>query len=235
MSDIDQTYDSQADDSRYDDAKRWTYLLTGIGVAIWVWVGFVSKAQEAAVWTAMAFPFACLFVGERYAGIIKFNKKKGDPDPSIATAFFLPAIGLFFKAMQAWHVVEYTNFWESFAIAFLTIAIASVAISSEIRRNISSMFLCLVFCGFYGYGAVLDVNGMLATGPVTTYHATLNDKYLVRGKGTTYSFILSAWGPLGNGNKVNVSASEYDQHSIGDNVTIYLRVGYLGIPNFWVR
>lgn len=237
MSDIDQSYiEPETDDpARYAEARTCSYVLTALGVGILAWVVFGSYAQEAAIWTAMAYPIAVLIVAERYAGIMKFNSTKRDPHPSFGTALMFSVIGLFFKASQQWHVVEWHNFWPPFAIAFLTMAAASYALSSEIRKSVSAMFMCSVFCGFYGYGAVLDVNGMLATAPPTTCQAQINDMYIVRGKSTTYHFILSAWGSRDNGNKVDVSSYEYTQHRIGDTVTITVRVGYLGIPNFWVR
>lgn len=237
MSDTDQSYDPPAadDSARYAEAKNWAFILTALGVGILIWVAFGPKAQLAAVWTAMAFPIAALLVAERYAGIMKFTTSKRDPQPSIGTALMFSAMGLFFKAIQGWNVVEWQSFWEPFAIAFLTIGAASFAISSELRRSASAMFMCCLICGFYGYGAVIDVNGMLATAPATTCQAQIEDMYVTHGKSTHYYFVLSAWGPRDDRNKVAVSSYQYGEHHIGDTVTIQVRMGYLGIPNFWVR
>ncbi len=236
MSDTDQSFDesSTEDSSRYAQAKSWSIALAVLGGCLIVWLGFKPVPYQAAVWTAMFFPIFALLIGERYYGIMRFASSKRDPQPAFGTGFFFACLALFFRASVDWNMVEYKNFWMPFAIASGTLALASIALSTEIRRSPSAMIGCLFFCGFYGYGAVLNVNGMLATAPATTYHATITDMYATHGKSASYYFVLTSWGPRFDGNKVSVGSQEYLRHQSGDTVTIKVREGYLGIPFFRV-
>ena len=75
---------------------------------------------------------------------------------------------------------------------------------------------------------------------VRSYHAQVVERFITRGTHThhTYThhtFVLSPWSPCTVEKKINVDSSVYNEHSIGDIVTVWLRQGGFGIPYYDVE
>jgi hypothetical protein len=170
-----------------------------------------------------------------YDGIVKFAGRRHSREPSGGMGFIGAAIGLWIRSCMNWPVDSWGHFWAPFiTVSLVTVAVWLVTVP-EVRRDVAAGFLCYLFCAAYGYGVVLNVNGMLATAPYERYTALLENKYVLHGRNTSYYFTLGAWGPWKIAEDVAVSPEEYDSRSIGDTISVTMREGAFGIPNFWVR
>ncbi len=219
-----------------NQARVWSWIVNGLAMGLMVWLICAPTPVQLPVWIAMAFPIGIMFLMRRYDGILKFSTRRGSREPDCALGAILPALGLWMRTMIDWSVATWGHFWLPFMIVSGVMGALAFGIVPEVRRsNGTAVALGICLVG-YAYGAVLNVNGMLATSPVVRYKARIESKYVTQGRhGDSYFFSLSPWGPREIPEDVHVSETEYASHGINDTVTVTMRDGCLGIPNFWVQ
>ena len=83
-------------------------------------------------------------------------------------------------------------------------------------------------------GEVVEVNGELDTSPPETFHPTVVQKYITRGKGTSYHMVLSPWGSHPGEHSVDVKSVVYNKYRVGDVATVDEYSGFFHIPYFFV-
>jgi len=221
--------------ARLKQARQWCRILNGISFAVYLWAFIWPQPYNIAILTLLALPMAALFVIQRFEGIVKFDSKRNSGFPNVGQAFLMPGLCLALRAILDWHVLEWSHFWGTWAVFSVSFILLALSFAKEMRRSVGPAILCSVFCLIYGYGATVDLNGILATSPATAFHAKVMGKHIATGKHTSYYLSLSAWGPRSQPADTEVRKGVYDRHQIGETVTVWVRVGKFGIPYFFVQ
>jgi len=235
-----ETVDPAPDDepADYKQARIWYLIVNGLAFAAFIGGVVWADHYQAVIWTMIALPILPVYVLHRFDGIIKLTATRGrGGQASVGLGLVAPAFILAMHGFADWDVLNWDDFW--LPCAFFSLALAALLITyvKEMRRDAAGAVMCYICCAAYGYGAALDVNGMLATGAATPYPARIAGQYTEPGKNyqTNYFFTLAPWGPRLVDTRVPVSKSEYDHHAIGDTVNEWVRVGELGIPCYFMR
>jgi hypothetical protein len=81
-------------------------------------------------------------------------------------------------------------------------------------------------------GQVRDLNMEADTSPAETHVVQVTDKHIVRGSKGSHSYYVTfgAWPGRTDGHEIQVTHGDYDRYYLGQEVTVVLRRGYLGIP-----
>jgi len=214
-------------------AKAWCTALNvaAIGVGFWV---IIAGTSTAPIYMAMLLPLVALLMLKYSGGVVTLDTNRGTTRPTVAGAFLTPGAFLAVRAFGNWHVLDWGNFWLPFALIFGFMNGVSLLLAREVLLRDKKILYCLLVCAVYGYGATVNLNGVLDTSPHTTLHADVLNKHTVHGKGTSYYLTLSAWGARTASQDVSVSARVYNGHSIGSQATIDMRKGFFGMPYFFV-
>jgi uncharacterized membrane protein YidH (DUF202 family) len=221
--------------AKLKQARKWCRLVNLIAIPIAYW-GFIwPQPYTVLIWVLVATPLIGLLLLGQFGGLVRLDAKRGSAYPSVALAFMMGPIVLALRALLDWQVMDWSSFWEPFIVISLGLLGLTIWRAPDFGKRAATVVTYSIFCLAYGYGATVTLNGILATGPFTTYEARVTDEHIDTGKVTTYYFTLSAWGPRAVPGDVEVSRAVYERHQVDDTVTIYVRDGKFGMPYYFVR
>jgi len=97
------------------------------------------------------------------------------------------------------------------------------------------LVLMLMAAFLLAVGITRQLNCTYDQAPAKTYRALIQDKYIYKGKNTSYHLLLGAWGPQDSGTNAVISRHLYRQLAAGDSITVQLKPGLLQVPWYWVE
>ena len=215
--------------------RRIAAVLTAITAAVCLW-GFVFPAPymlTIAILTAS--PWIGLELVRRSAGLFRVDASRNDPHPTVAIAFICPSLVLLLRAVFDFNVLPSPAVW-SFSLGISALLLLATLVADPSRReNLGGSLAIGLICLAYGYGVAIEANALFDHSSPTTYAVRVEDKYVSRGKTTTYNLKLGSWGPIRKSNTLQVSRATYQPIHAGDVVVLDLRRGALGINWYSMR
>jgi hypothetical protein len=210
-------------------------ILTVITSVASLW-GFVFPAPYTltiAILTAC--PWIILELVRTSAGLFRVDAGRDDPHPTVAVAFIGPSMVLGLRAVVDFNVLLSPAVW-SFSLGISALLLVAILVADPSRRKDAGGSCAIGLFGLaYGYGVAIEANTLLDHSSPTTYAVRVEDKYVSRGKTTTYNLKLGPWGPKPKSNTLQVSRATYEPVHAGDVVVLDLRRGALGINWYSMR
>jgi hypothetical protein len=103
-----------------------------------------------------------------------------------------------------------------------------------LRRKPATLVAILAFSLVYAYGVTVEANVLVHNSTGKSYAARVLDKWIVRGKTTTYAVHLEPWGPKLKSNDIRVPRATYDYIERGDIVNLVLQKGAFGVNWYYM-
>ena len=153
----------------------------------------------------------------------------------INPVFIVPSLIVFFAGWLV-DLIDIGTPWLAAGVG-AAVGAAAGLISAQ-RRTIGGpvqLMLYLAVSGlFLGPGSLMLTNWRFDHVPATPFRAVVMEKQVTHGKSTSYSLMLSAWGPRTDEDWVNVPSPTYDAIQAGDQACLLLHPGFLHIRWFTV-
>ena len=114
-------------------------------------------------------------------------------------------------------------------ILLVLVAVLLLVFYQELRQRIG-MFLGILFlCIFFCFGSIGQLNYLLDTSAPQRQSATITDMHISTGSKSPDRYVLTVITLSGTEMELQTSKEHYNALSIGDNVTVYIKEGGLGI------
>ncbi len=177
-------------------------------------------------------PVVAIFLLYRSPLLYAVFKQKADPRAELIFPISISAFGLLFalSAGDSAHIADFHKLLTSGAIVFLCLAAALLRPALNSPSRIGSLIALLLFAGLYSIGFVHTADTVPDRSIAQPYQAQVMRRYETHGRSTSYYLSLAPWGPMTNGNSVEVSYHIYHSTNVGDTVCIGLHPGYLRAP-----
>lgn len=211
-------------------ARRTCRLLNLVTIAVAAWGFLFPRPYPFVMALLAALPWVAVYVTSRYPGVVVINQRRNDPRPGAAVPFILPGLVLTLRVIND---ATPLGWQEPLALTLLVAGILTVAAwkaDVTLQQRPASLLLILLLVSFYAYGSVMEADTLFDRIPPTVYQTAITDKYISRGKNTSFNLRLAPWGPKTKGDRVSVSRRYYDSKQIGDAICLYVRPGTIGIP-----
>ena len=114
-------------------------------------------------------------------------------------------------------------------ILLVVIAVLLLVYYKELRHRIGYLLCVLFLCIFFCIGAVGQLNYLLDTSGPQRQSATVTDMHISTGSKSPDRYVLTVVTFSGTEMELQTSKEHYNALSIGDNVTVYIKEGGLGI------
>jgi hypothetical protein len=169
-------------------------------------------------------------------GLVRLFAKKNSAYPSLFMGFvfasFVPIIGATLDAK----ILDYSNAWIPAVVVFLIMGAVLYYLAVKVAQASfwSQIAFILIIAAAYGFGSVLLANDVFDRSPAQTYPASITDRYVSRGKSTSYHIVLGNWGQNHGQENISVSSSFYNRTSVGSQVNVKLKRGFFNVPWFYL-
>ena len=115
-------------------------------------------------------------------------------------------------------------------ILLVLVAVLLLVFYQELRQRIG-MFLGILFlCIFFCFGSIGQLNYLLDTSAPQRQSATITDMHISTGSKSPDRYVLTVITLSGTEMELQTSKEHYNSLTIGENVTVYISEGGLGIP-----
>lgn len=197
--------------------------------------GFLNpRPYELFVLVFVLLPFLGVSLQFLFPKIFKLNVGLNSPFMPAEFFIMIPSLFLAYRAFMDWNILDWDPFWIPFAGFTIFLFGILFMFSRDIRKKKFSIGLWLMCCAIYGYGASIGFNGILDKNVPTEFSSKVVNKQSHSGK-TTYFIMLPPWGPVLAQREYTVSRNLYENLSVGDSVTVSLRIGAFHIPCYFIH
>lgn len=228
-------YDSETLTLKISRAKKETKVLTVFSSLLLIWCIYKPIPYHGLMWLIIALPIIAIILMYRHKGLIVVGSSKNSPLPSIEYPIILPALGLAWRAYFDWNIIEYKNVYIPIVLISTSL---SLLIVKSYRKSISKIVVASIvgYSLIYGYGATINLNGLLDKGTVKHYQSKVVDCEVSYGsKSTTYYLIVKPWIDGSHSMKVPVSKQLYEIINRNDMIEINTREGFFSIPWYYIK
>jgi hypothetical protein len=216
-------------------ANRLVNRVEAVAGVLAAWALFYPRPYTWIIALLISFPWIVLVVVARSRGIIQLDAIPNSVRPHLVLSFLGPSSLL---ALRATLDIEHIGWQGPLLIGLLFGAaqwFCAASADRSIRQRRGTAATLFIFSVWYGYGAAMELNVLLDSGPATVYRATVLDKHVYSGKYAQHKLKLSQWGPMQDGEEVNTSPTVYAVLRPGDLACILMRNGALGIKWYTTR
>ncbi|KLT66549.1 hypothetical protein AB669_05040 [Pedobacter sp. BMA] len=220
---------------KFNQASSVAKTVNIIGGLIGAWTIFFPNPYEIALWCCLAIPLLCIPVIKYYKGLIRIDKRKDSPYPSIFIAFLLPSAAVFLRGLLDYNIFDHTKIWiPMFVIALLmtTVFFIKNAELKSGKKAIGTVIAFILFSLAYGFGSIIFLNCYYDRSAPKMFSSKILNKRMSSGKTTSYYLELEPWGERKTAEDVDVSKDFYFEVNENDTVNIYFMKGKLDIPWF---
>ncbi|SDH32174.1 hypothetical protein SAMN04488121_11134 [Chitinophaga filiformis] len=211
-------------------AKIETYTLIGITAVLCVLCFLYLDWYYLALFCCVPLSLLLLL---RHKGLVQVAAGKGSPLPSI---FMIPMFVAGIQMMKSGsiHIVQHSKVWPlaiGIAVALTAMLwLCSHYLNKSRRAYILTAFMmALIFIG-NGYGFVVTTNAVLDKADHEYYEVMVTNKYIRKGKSTSYYLTLDSWAHQPESKRESVGLNLYEAVEINDRVAIYYHHGAFNIP-----
>jgi hypothetical protein len=216
-------------------AKKWIKIINIASGGAAAWALFKPYPFEAAIAAQGCILCVAALSFRMFPGLVKFGSNyKRSLYPDVAPAFMLPVLALIMRAIS-WHVLSWSNFWTPFAALSLALAFFLFIVTPEIFKDRRSLILGLILCIAFGYGACVNLNGIIKSPVDHAYTTWIIGKHISTGKSTTYYFQVYPWEDGNERKSIRVARDLYDNKDTGDSVKVVVMAGGLKIPWYFLK
>lgn len=220
---------------RLANARKWTRTLNTIAFLALAWGIFHPHPYLQSMGLLIALPPLALLMIALSRGAIRFDGRKNDPHPFVATAFMMPGLALLLRAFLDWRFLQWTELVEPIALLSLSLSAALWMAAAELRKQ-PGVLIGVVFMGIlYSYGTVAHINCAYDGSEALVYDSVVRDAQVSKGRNTAYYLTLEPFVDDIPSRKVQVPEKVYLDHPVGSPVQIYVREGKLGAAWFLVK
>lgn len=220
---------------RFNQASSVAKTLNILGGVVGAWVIFFPRPYEIALWCAIAIPLLCLPVIKYYKGLIRIDKRKDSPYPSIFISLLLPCVGVFLRALLDYNIFDHTKIWMPMCVIALVMTAVVIIKNEELKsgkKAFGAILMITLLSLAYGFGLVIFVNCFYDQSAPEMFSSEVLSKRISSGKTTSYYLELAPWGNRKTAEDVDVSKDFYFQVNQRDTVNIYFMKGKFDIPWF---
>jgi len=211
------------------------YSMTAIGtffIPIWLGIFNVYLALLLFIYPALG-----MVLIANSKGLIRLFARKNSTYSPIFMGLFFASASLAIQSTISVRIISFDKLWEpAAAIALVVCAmlyyIAVVKSKDSVQNQI--VFVLIIGC-IYAFGITVMINCSFDNSPVKTYSAKITDKYIHRGKSTSYDLVLGECPGFSGTENMSVSSSHYYSTAIGTAVKIDMRQGTFGAPWFTIE
>ena len=187
-------------------------------------------------WVAIIVSFLqvgiALYYYNKSKGIITIDYNVKSSEPSLFFPLLIPTIILFATGIIEITVLDYSSFWIP-SILFLSIfmlVIIRFISKNETKGKIQPIITSLILCAAFSFGFTINTNEAFCLKADEQYKTIIIDKWVIENKNTTYHFMLLPWGPMKDSSSIKVLQYQYNNHQLGDSITIEYNSGLYNIP-----
>jgi hypothetical protein len=216
-------------------ARRWAVILTLCAVLVLLWALIWPKPHTLVIWALIGIPVIAVISLRFFPGALVFDPRQDSAHANITGGFLLPTLGLCFRALQDWHILNWAPFWVGFGIITFLTAGALFHEAGNLRVKTVSMVFALLVSLLYGFGLTIALNSITDTSEPVVYSTHIIEKNEAVSKTSLSTFTLAPWGNRAMNQVVGVKQSLFEQKVVGEAVEVTLKRGGLGIPWFSLR
>jgi hypothetical protein len=212
-------------------SRKLSRYANWVATGIMLWCMIYPQPYKLVIVLASLAPIAALIMVRLRPDLFRLevSRQAAKVMPSIAALYIAPGIALALRVIQDFQVVDWHPAVAAGAAVALAASGAAVLVDRTLRsRPTASIFLLLLMFA-YGYGVVVEANGLLDHGKPQVAAVLIDAMHIDSGKSTSYRLTLDPWGPYPATNTVDVSRSLYNSVRPGDVVCANLFPGALGM------
>lgn len=156
--------------------------------------------------------------------------------PFMWIGFFAPAASLFGQSVGNYSVLDISNLMlPALAISVISFAcLATAGINRSIKPVGGQIVMMIIASVLLALGSLRLVNCQFDDSQGQQFEAQIADKWIARGKTTTYNIRLGAWGPSAGGEELTVSKDFYNNVNLGQPLHLKLKPGVLGMQWYYL-
>jgi hypothetical protein len=216
-------------------ARRQCKLLNGVAMVVSVWAWFYPHPYVPLMVVLVALPWVALVIAGLSNGLVRCDELKNDAHPNVAVSIIFPALILMVRAVLDYDVLESASVVALCVGAFVVLILGVVFADPTILKRKSSAIGFAVLALSYGYGSIMELNGLKDRGVPITYSAHVESKHISSGKTTNYEVRVGPWGTQTKGGEIDVGRDAYGLVEVGSNVPVTVRHGWLGVDWYYVE
>jgi len=225
--------------ARLATAKTIDRIATGAGIGLFCWAVFYPQPFETMMVTLLAAPAVAIFITWYYKGLMRLEKKKSSPYPSMVMLMTMAIFSALLVIVLRYDLYGFGEHAWSLMLAttlgavVICITACRKAIAASDKKALTYGVI-VVMAGMYSYSLLVFSNCHYDRSVAHPYHVKVTGKRISSGKSTSYYLSLSPWGQYTDGNEVSVSKSFYNQVATHDSVTVFLKKGQWGLPWYFL-
>lgn len=171
-------------------------------------------------------------------GLIRFyTESSRSVHPAVFLGILFSSGSLLIHTIKQYSLLQVQPIW--MPVAGITAIISGVLYikgRNPTAGNVNGQLVLMLMAAFLlAVGSTRQLNCAYDQAPAKTYRALIQDKYIYKGKNTSYHLLLGAWGTQDSGTNVVISRRLYRQLAAGDSITVQLKPGLLQVPWYWVE
>ncbi len=199
----------------------------GLVIAVCAWAWIAPQPYRLVVAALMAIPPAALLLAYWSRGALSLTGGKTDPRPGVGIGA-LAGVVLAARALDAQMIDLAGAFIGGFAIAALMTGMAYF-LEARSPAGRGGVFAIALLALIYGVSAVNLLDRVADTSKPTIMKSVVLEKWVHRGKSTSWNVRVAPWGPVEHEAAIGVASRLYDQVAVGDAVCMHLQAGTFGM------
>jgi hypothetical protein len=229
---------AQSREYRLNEAKRICRIANATGFVLLLWIAFYPRPYMLSLSIALVYPIFILVLLYFYRGLIRLDEKKKSAFPSLSMGFIMAALGLLWRAISDYEILDYGKVWTTTALLasmlFIFIILATKKLDLKNPEDYLHIFGIIISVWIYSVGGFIVANCMYDKSPPHLFKSEVVDKEISAGKTSTYYLKVNPWDIRSEIEKIKVSEDDYNSIAIGKEVMIYQMRGLFETPWFFV-
>lgn len=156
--------------------------------------------------------------------------RKADGRVDLITPLLLSGVAPALRTTMDFNFLTWKPLLIQAGLLLVLTGIALFLFSRELRQRFWYFLCVLLLCAMFSLGAIGQLNYLLDTSVSQQQSATITDMRISTGSKSPDRYILTLITLSGTEMELHTSKEHYNELSVGDNVTVYIHQGGLGIP-----
>lgn len=209
-----------------------TGLMIAIGAIALPWMFLNVPYKLFSALSLLPFPVTlatiCLFPDDISLDENKRKKSNGRVEFFIPLVFsgFAPAL----RTLLDFNFLTWKPLLIYAGILLVLIAVLLLVFYRELRQRIGMFLGVLFLCTFFCFGSIGQLNLLLDTSKPQQQSAVITEMHISTGSKSPDRYVLTVITLSGTEMELQTSKEHYNSLSVGENVTVYIKEGGLGIP-----
>jgi hypothetical protein len=220
------------------NSKNLAKWVKGIAVVVSLWTLIIHLPYALSISICAFIPIIAIIIVKKSQGAIHILQLAKSDNSHVIFAIISPSTVLALRALLDYNIYS----GEHLILPMLTVCISYILLlyrfDSCRQRTIINYLLILPFVLLYGFGVVMEVNGILDKSTPQIYTVKVIDKYTSGGgyrSLKSHHLIVSPWGKNTTENRVSVPKHIYEKAKKEESLDIAVKQGSLDIPWYGVR